>query len=601
MTELDPPVSDTAPSVPVPASPVSEALPTAGASSEVAWIQARHYELALAEQAMRRAGGRYLTIEEILRRNGFVADGGARAKVAGSAREDLTMQALRLYVPVAQQTAMGVCLLELHDGILKIAVGDRVDDADLLRISSALQRANHDVDNVELEPWDRGDLARLMREQSEVAGERLLRVFASLSRDPDDATLVEQAVNDIFSEALQSRTSDIHLSLLDDDARCWIRYRVDGDLVYKHLIPHRVMAPLVTRIKTDAKMDAADRQHPQDGRLGFEWQGRIIDVRVAALPVAPSGEKLTLRLLDRENLRSFDELFMHAPVVAERLRKAIHGHTKDGGLIVVSGPTGSGKSTTLYGIIQEIDRAARAVYSVEAPVEYDMPLVDQTSVTDNSANSIADIIRALMRHDPDVIIVGEMRDGDTVEAALRATESGHLVITTVHAVDALHTIDRIDGFLTSAYRTSGLYILGHALIASLSQRLVKTVCPACHKSVKAVSVFEDENRCRDIGLAPNDTVALASKNGCDLCNHTGFLGRTLVLEAMFPPEDQASRRAITEMMVSNVSASIVDVPGTVYLTRRESIRDLIRRSAIDANMGASLMVEEAAARLERGR
>jgi general secretion pathway protein E len=569
---------------------------------ESSWIQTRHYELALAEQAMRRAGGRYLTIEEILRRNGFVNDSVARAKLVGSAREDLTMQALRLYVPVASQTAMGICLLELHDGILRLAVGDRLDDADILRITSALQRANHDVDKIEIEPWDRADLAKLMREQSEVAGERLLRIFASLTRDSDDATLIEQAVNDILAEALQSRTSDIHLTLQEDDARCWIRYRVDGDLVYKHLIPHRVMAPLVTRIKTDAKMDAADRQHPQDGRLGFEWQGRMIDVRVAALPVAPSGQKLTLRLLDRENLRSFDELFMHSPVVAERLRKAIHGHTKDGGLIVVSGPTGSGKSTTLYGIIQEIDRSSRAVYSVEAPVEYDMPLVDQTSVTDNSsANTIADIIRALMRHDPDVIIVGEMRDGDTVEAALRATESGHLVITTVHAVDALHTLDRMDGFLSSAYRTSGLYILGHALIASLSQRLVKTVCPACHKTDKAITVFRDEARCRDVGLDPNDAVALAGKGGCDLCNHTGFLGRTLVLEAMFPPEDQASRRAITEMMVSNVSSSVVDVPGTVYLPRRESIRDLIVRNAIDANMGASLMVEEAAARQERGR
>jgi type II secretory ATPase GspE/PulE/Tfp pilus assembly ATPase PilB-like protein len=220
----------------------------------------------------------------------------------------------------------------------------------------------------------------------------------------------------------------------------------------------------------------------------------------------------------------------------------VHGHTKDGGLIVVSGPTGSGKSTTLYGIIQEIDRSSRAVYSVEAPVEYDMPLVDQTSVTDNSANTIAEIIRALMRHDPDVIIVGEMRDSDTVEAALRATESGHLVITTVHAVDALHTLDRIDGFLSSAYRTSGLYILGHALIASLSQRLVKTVCPACHAKETALKVFESADRCSEIGLDPDVQVALVSSKGCDLCNHTGFLGRTLALEAMFPPEDQASRR-----------------------------------------------------------
>ncbi|HAX91749.1 MAG TPA: type II/IV secretion system family protein [Rhodospirillaceae bacterium] len=563
-------------------------------------VQSRHYDLALAEQTMRRATGRYLTIEEILHRNGFASEQINRMKTKGAAREDLTMQALRLYVSVANQAAMGMCLLELKDGVLRLAVGDRVDDADLLRITSALQRANREVVKIEVESWDRAELSRLMREQSEVAGERLLRIFASLARDPDDASLIEQALNDVLAEALQSRTSDIHFSLQEDDARCWIRYRVDGDLVYKHLIPHRVMAPLVTRIKTDSKMDAADRQHPQDGRLGFEWQGRVIDVRVACLPVAPSGEKLTLRLLDRENLRSFDELFMHAPVVAEKLKKSVHGHTKDGGLIVVSGPTGSGKSTTLYGIIQEIDRAARAVYSVEAPVEYDMPLVDQTSVTDNSANTIAEIIRALMRHDPDVIIVGEMRDGDTVEAALRATESGHLVITTVHAVDALHTLDRIDGFLSSAYRTSGLYILGHALVASLSQRLVKTVCPSCHQVESAIRVFMDEARCADIGLRPEENVALASRTGCDLCNHTGFLGRTLVLEAMFPPDDQASRRAITEMMVSNVTTSVVDVPGTLYLPRRESIRDLIRRSAIDANMGASLMVEEAASRQGRG-
>lgn len=570
-------------------------------SEKAEQVSKKHYDLALTEQAMRRAVGRYMTVEEILRRNGFVVKDSNTEVHEGTKYEELTMQALRLYVPVPQQTAMGVCLLELKEGVLRIAVGDRIDDADLLRISDSLERANHQVDKINVEPWDRADLIKLMREQSEVAGERLLRLFAALSRDADNATMVEDALHDILAEALQSRTSDIHFSLHEDDARCWIRYRVDGDLVYKHLIPHRVMAPLVTRIKTDSKMDAADRQHPQDGRLGFEWQGRVIDVRVASLPVAPSGEKLTLRLLDRENLRSFDGLFMHAPVVAEKLRKAVHSHTKDGGLIIISGPTGSGKSTTLYGIIQEIDRSSRAVYSVESPVEYDMPLVDQTSVTDNSANTIPEIIRALMRHDPDVIIIGEMRDGETVEAALRATESGHMVITTVHAVDAIHTLDRIDGFLGADYRTSGLYILGHALVASLSQRLVKTVCPACHTVMTALSVYKDEMRCADLGLMPDDKVALASGKGCDLCNHTGFLGRALILEAMFPPEDQASRRSITEMMVSNVSSSVVDVPGTVYLPRRESIRDLIRRNAIDANMGASLMVEEAATRQGRTR
>ncbi len=563
-------------------------------------VKPKHYDIATTEQAMRRANGRLFSIAEILRHNGFpahVADEQGRTE-AGN--EELTMQALRLHVPSPVQAAMGLCLLELRKGILRVAVSDRVDDADFLHISNSLAQAKYKVDKVEVESWDRAALLRLMREQSEMAGDRLIRTFAALSRDPDNAMMIEEAVHDILAEALQSRTSDIHLSLHDDNARCWIRYRVDGDLVYKHLLPHRVMAPIVTRIKTDAKMDAADRQRPQDGRLVFEWQGRMIDVRCAALPVSPSGEKLTLRLLDRENLRSFDELFLHAPSVGERLRKAIHGHTKDGGLIVVSGPTGSGKSTTLYGIIQEIDRASRAVYSVEAPVEYDMPLVDQTSVSDNSVNSIADIIRALMRHDPDVIIVGEMRDSDTVEAALRATESGHTVITTVHSVDALHTLDRIDGFLTAAYRTSGLYILGHALIASLSQRLVKTVCPACHTKDTALSIYGSLARCGDIGVDPFASLSLAAQTGCDLCNHSGYLGRTLALEAMFPPEDQSSRRAITEMMISNVTTSIVDVPGTFYMPRRQSLVDLITRNAIDAHMGAAMLIEETATSTGRG-
>lgn len=564
-------------------------------------LQQRHYDLALAEQAVHRSRGRHMSVEEILKRNGFrIEEDPAKIIAKAGQRSDLNMQALRIYVPTSIQTAMGVCLLELKDSVLHVATGDRFDDADLEKLVLALKRGKCTVEKVEIEPWDRAELARLMRDQTEVASERLVRIFSTLSRDPDNASFVEQAVYDILAEALQSRTSDIHLTLQDDDAQCWVRYRVDGDLVYKHLLPNRVMAPLVTRIKTDSKMDAADRQHPQDGRLSFDWQGRMIDVRVASLPVAPAGEKITMRLLDRDNLRSFEELFANAPQVATRLRRTLHGHVKDGGLIVVSGPTGSGKSTTLYGIIQEIDRTAKAVYSVEAPVEYDMPLVDQTSISDLGGMTIADAIRALMRHDPDVIIVGEMRDSDTVEAALRATESGHTVITTVHAVNALHVIDRIDGFLSSTYRTSGLYILGHALIGSLSQRLVKTVCPACHMQVPAGEVFEgQETTFADIGLTTDDKVAVANRKGCDLCNQTGFLGRTLALEALFPPEDQASKRSITEMILSNVTNSVVDIPGTIYIPREDTIRDLIKRRVVDVHMGTALLVEELAAKAGR--
>ncbi|NBX73857.1 MAG: hypothetical protein EBQ89_06115 [Alphaproteobacteria bacterium] len=576
------------------------APPSEEAANRAAEVNPRHLSLALAEQAVHRSRGRYMSVEDVLRRNGLSSE---RRKTNTQQRErkNLSMQGLRLYVPSALQSALGIALMELRDGKLRIAVGERLADDDLQRIRESLERAHQEINEIEMEPIDRIELSRIMREQSEMAGERLLRLFASLTREPDNASLIEQAVHDILAEALQSRTSDIHLTYQEDDVRCWIRYRVDGDIMYKHLIPSRVMAPILTRLKTDAKMDAADRQHPQDGRLAFEWQGRMIDVRVACLPVAPGGEKITMRLLDRDNLRSFEELFQYAPEVSGRLRRTLHGHTKDGGLIVVSGPTGSGKSTTLYGIIQEIDRSARAVYSVEAPVEYDMPLVDQTSVTDNTANTIADIIRALMRHDPDVIIIGEMRDADTVEAALRATESGHLVITTVHAVDAMHTLDRIDGFLSSAYRTSGLYILGHALVGSLSQRLVKTVCPVCHIVLPVSDVIDDADLLAEYELDADQMVAQANPKGCDLCNNRGFLGRALALEALFPPDDQASRRAITEMMVSNVTSNIADIPGTIFMPRRDSIRSLIKRGALDINMGAALLLEEAANRAARGR
>lgn len=268
--------------VTTPVDATKEAKPSLQAPEARFKLSQRHVDLALAEQSVHRARGRHMSVEEILKRNGFrIEEEETKSKGKVGLRQDLNMQSLRLYVPTSIQTAMGICLLDLKEGVLRVATGDRFDESELERIILALKRGKCDVEDVEIEPWDRAELARLMRDQTEVASERLVRIFATLSRDPDNATMVEQAVYDILAEACQSRTSDIHLTLQEDDVRCWIRYRVDGDITYKHLLPNRVMAPIVTRIKTESKMDAADRQHPQDGRLSFEWQGRMIDVRVA--------------------------------------------------------------------------------------------------------------------------------------------------------------------------------------------------------------------------------------------------------------------------------------------------------------------------------
>ncbi len=250
---------------------MNEILPseTIQTGAEALKIKPRHYELARAEQAMRRINGRYLTIEDILRRNGFASDKRAQLKAKGNKKEDLTMQALRLYVSSANQSAMGVCLLELRDSVLKIAVGDRLDDADLVRITNSLHRSHHEVQRSRS---SRGTApswhvdARAKRN-----GRRTLVAYPVflVERPPTTRCWLNRR-STIYLPKQRNRTSDIHLTLQEDDARCWVRYRVDGDLMYKHLVPNRVMAPIVTRIKTDAKMDAADRQHPQDGRLGFQ-------------------------------------------------------------------------------------------------------------------------------------------------------------------------------------------------------------------------------------------------------------------------------------------------------------------------------------------
>lgn len=554
----------------------------------------RIIEFAKREQAMHRQNGVNLSLTDVLQRNG-IRNVDVGEKGTSLATGDQTMQQLRMYVPPAMQTAMGLCLTDLKNGTLKILAAAAVPDNQLSRIKESLAAAKVRVDDLDVELVNRAELVRVLRNQDEVPAERLERLFSALSNDPNNLLVLEQAFQDLLAEALQSRASDIHLSSMEDDSRCWIKYRIDGEIVMKHLIPARVMAPLVTRIKTDAKMDAADRARAQDGRLDFIWQQRPIDVRVAYVPIAPAGEKLTLRLLDVSNLKTFEDLFADYPEVSARIETSLNHPIKDGGILILSGPTGSGKSTTLYALVQEIDRTARTVNSVESPVEYDMALVDQINVAEHGTLTMADAVRSLMRHDPDVIVIGEMRDPDTIEAALRAAESGHLVISTVHAVNAHHTLDRITGFLRPDYRDSGLYVLGQALTGVISQRLMRTLCHVCRLETTAHEALGSEAQCRHLGLDPHEILHVANPEGCSLCDGSGFIGRQLVVEALFPPNDQPSRRELTENLVKGDIAYISDMPGSVYTPRQESVLKLMRSGTVDANVGASLILGEVGA------
>ncbi|MEZ5919671.1 MAG: ATPase, T2SS/T4P/T4SS family, partial [Alphaproteobacteria bacterium] len=332
-----------------------------------------------------------------------------------------------------------------------------------------------------------------------------------------------------------------------------------------------------------------DRVTPKDGRFGFTWQGRSIDVRVAAGPQAQDGEKLTLRLLDRAALKGFDELFARHQEVGDYLAKLLSPEIKGGGgLILLSGPTGSGKTTTLYACVQQIDRRRRHVLTIEDPIEYELRYATQWQVRPGMpGGGFADLIRAAMRHDPDYIVIGEMRDGDTVETALRAAESGHTVISTIHADTALQTFERLRSLMPSERERSSTYTLAQQVRAILNQRLVRTVCQGCAHRDEASNVLTPED-IRRLGVETDSTVRRHNTSGCDLCNRTGISGRTLLLDALLITLGPGQRNEIYEALIGNVHA-VLKEEGVLVYTRREGLADLVTSGLVDPKAALSYL------------
>jgi type II secretory ATPase GspE/PulE/Tfp pilus assembly ATPase PilB-like protein len=375
------------------------------------------------------------------------------------------------------------------------------------------------------------------------------------------------------------------------DTPNWIKYRIDGDLVPMHLLTPEAMARLTTLLKRDAGLNFGDKTTPKDGRFGFTWQGRQIDVRVAAGPHSQEGEKLTLRLLDRASLKGFDELFRRHPDVADYLTKLLSPEIKGGGgMILLSGPTGSGKTTTLYACVQQIDRRRKHVLTIEDPIEYELRYATQWQVRPGMpGGSFADLIRAAMRHDPDYIIIGEMRDGDTVETSLRAAESGHTVISTIHADTALQTFERLRSLMPSARERSSTYTLSQQVKAILNQRLVRTLCQGCAHKTKA-SMHLEPHEIRQLSINDDSEVRTHNSAGCDLCNRTGIQGRTLLLDAIIITLGPGARNNIYQALMNNVN-DIIGQTGVVLHTRREGLIDLVLSGLVDPKSALTYLEE----------
>jgi general secretion pathway protein E len=341
-----------------------------------------------------------------------------------------------------------------------------------------------------------------------------------LLENEDDAPIIK-LINAMLGEAIKEGASDIHVETFE--TQLVVRFRVDG-VLREILRPHRKMASmLVSRIKVMAKLDIAEKRVPQDGRITLRIAGRAVDVRVSTMP-SSHGERVVLRLLDKNSVRlDLEDLGMtldNRTNFSDLIRKP-HG------IILVTGPTGSGKSTTLYAGLSEINSKDRNILTVEDPIEFDLNGIGQTQVNPRVDMTFARGLRAILRQDPDVVMIGEIRDLETAQIAVQASLTGHLVLSTLHTNTASGAITRLEDMGIEPF------LLSSSLLAVLSQRLVRTLCPDCKKPHEP-----SEHECGILGIP----AAEASRNmifrpsGCAACNHTGYRGRTGIHELLIVDE-----------------------------------------------------------------
>lgn len=550
----------------------------------------RYLDMVQRERALLLEQGIPRSTEQLLDMAGAVAP--SQTEEEEGIKDRATGDQLRAVLPVQSWLPLSIHLIGLRDGVLRIAPLHDLNDRQIENLFSTANRSGFHVERVEIEVWDRKELTDTLRSVHDLSADRCEKTLALWLADSDNGLLLNQFQRDLMAEALQMRASDIHLVQDNNpDAPNWIKYRIDGDLIPMHLLPAEAMARLTTLLKRDAGLNFGDRTTPKDGRFGFTWQGRAIDVRVAAGPQAQDGEKLTLRLLDRAALKGFDELFRRHEDVGDYLAKLLSPEIKGGGgMILLSGPTGSGKTTTLYACVQQIDRRRKHVLTIEDPIEYELRYATQWQVRPGMpGGSFADLIRAAMRHDPDYIIIGEMRDGDTVETSLRAAESGHTVISTVHADTALQTFERLRSLMPSERERSSTYTLSQQVRAILNQRLLRTLCQGCSHKAKASEVLNQEEM-DAFGLKEDIKIRRHNTSGCDLCNRTGISGRTLLLDAILITLGPAQRNHIYEALIGNVN-KVIHEEGVVVHTRREGLVDLVVNGLVDPKAALSYLEE----------
>ncbi|MBP3207254.1 MAG: type II/IV secretion system protein [Campylobacter sp.] len=361
------------------------------------------------------------------------------------------------------------------------------------------------LNKIELSDSIRGLVNEIRKELTNTGG----------SGKDDDSSAILQLIEMIVKQSIISRGSDIHIEPSENN--CVVRTRIDGMLTEIFIFDKDIYPPLVSRLKLLSNMDIAERRKPQDGRFSMKISGREYDFRISTLPII-NGESTVMRILDKSKvIISLEKLGMH-PESFKKFNNAMHAPY---GVILVTGPTGSGKSTTLYAALNDVKSVDTKIITVEDPVEYQVNLIQQVHVNEKAGLTFAAALRSILRQDPDIIMIGEIRDQETLRIAIQAALTGHLVFSTLHTNDAISAIPRIVDMGIEAYLISG------ALIAVEAQRLVRKLCPKCKQPTNLPKSMLDT-------LAPYlpEKYTFYKPVGCDECAGTGYAGREMISEIL---------------------------------------------------------------------
>lgn len=484
-------------------------------------------------------------------------------------------------VPLAIAKKYTLIPFELNGYVLSVAMEDPLNffAADDVRITSGCEvqifLATKSEINKAIDKYYSGQnvakAAEELSKQNEMsAEEKEKQMKEAMAEEEINNAPIVKLVDSILKDAIKARTSDIHIEPFDNYVK--IRYRIDGQLHEKQRLSKDSLASLVTRIKILSNLNIAEKRIPQDGRIKMKSDNKEIDMRVSVLPTI-YGEKIVIRILNTNNFNITKEQLGMDPDDLEKLDRIIQAPY---GIILATGPTGSGKSTTLYSILKELNRDDVNIVTVEDPVEYMLEGVNQVNVNAKAGLTFASGLRSILRQDPDIVMIGEIRDSETAEIAIRAAITGHVVLSTIHTNDAPSTVVRLMDMGIQSY------LVGSSVVGIIAQRLVRRICPHCAEEYTA-SDYEK----RILGVDPSEDIKLYRGVGCLKCDETGYSGRLGVYEILEVTKEirdlitkKADVEEIKQAAIRNGMKTIRKACENLVLNGRTTIDELIRTAFV---------------------